>query len=139
MCLSVVGLFLLDDDNIVYLWHGWWPEAEADVENVHTGSARARFSADRKCAIETALHYCRGLYPPPPPTASVCRNVHQILSRIICKDIFHNSKNSNECLSIYREKSREPPKGCSCVCWIGASGFYKPLPLLGCRGNSEIS
>ncbi|XP_078327129.1 uncharacterized protein LOC111123958 isoform X12 [Crassostrea virginica] len=66
---SQPGLFLLDDDNIVYLWHGWWPEAEADVENVHTGSARARFSADRKCAIETALHYCREKNPENPPKA----------------------------------------------------------------------
>lgn len=50
----------MDDDSIVYLWHGWWPEADAEVENIHTGSARSRFSVDRKCAIETAIHYCKG-------------------------------------------------------------------------------
>lgn len=59
------GLFLVDDDNIVYLWHGWWKEADAEVENVHTGSAKSRFSADRKCAIETALHYCKGRHNSP--------------------------------------------------------------------------
>lgn len=59
------GLFLVDDDNIVYLWHGWWKEADAEVENVHTGSAKSRFSADRKCAIETALHYCKGRHYSP--------------------------------------------------------------------------
>jgi supervillin len=58
----ITGLFLVDDDNIVYLWHGWWPEADADVENIHTGSARSRFSVDRKCAIETAIHYCKGKF-----------------------------------------------------------------------------
>eukprot|EP00105_Crassostrea_gigas_P036050 XP_019920198.1 PREDICTED: uncharacterized protein LOC105321680 isoform X13 [Crassostrea gigas] len=67
--VSQPGLFLVDDDNIVYLWHGWWKEADAEVENVHTGSAKSRFSADRKCAIETALHYCKEKNPESPPKA----------------------------------------------------------------------
>lgn len=37
------------------MWQGWWPQ---DSES--TGSARIRWDADRKCAMETVLQYCRG-------------------------------------------------------------------------------
>ncbi|XP_061169748.1 uncharacterized protein LOC133179062 isoform X3 [Saccostrea echinata] len=66
---SQPGLFLVDDDNIMYLWHGWWPEADAEEENILTGSAKSRFSVDRKCAIETAIHYCQEKNPENPPKA----------------------------------------------------------------------
>uniref|UniRef100_A0A8C1SWL4 Supervillin n=1 Tax=Cyprinus carpio TaxID=7962 RepID=A0A8C1SWL4_CYPCA len=42
------ALFLVDNYHEVYLWQGWWPQ---DTES--TGSARIRWDADRKCAMET--------------------------------------------------------------------------------------
>uniref|UniRef100_A0A8C9TFE7 Supervillin n=1 Tax=Scleropages formosus TaxID=113540 RepID=A0A8C9TFE7_SCLFO len=50
------ALFLVDNFHEVYLWQGWWPQ---DCES--TGSARIRWDADRKCAMETVLQYCRGM------------------------------------------------------------------------------
>lgn len=49
------ALFLVDNHHEVYLWQGWWPQ---DSES--TGSARIRWDADRKCAMETVLQYCKG-------------------------------------------------------------------------------
>ncbi|KAK7944747.1 hypothetical protein WMY93_000475 [Mugilogobius chulae] len=48
------ALFLVDNFHEVYLWQGWWP-TDSEV----TGSARIRWDADRKCAMETVLQYCR--------------------------------------------------------------------------------
>ncbi|KAM7400120.1 hypothetical protein PAMA_004698 [Pampus argenteus] len=48
------ALFLVDNFHEVYLWQGWWPQ---DSET--TGSARIRWDADRKCAMETVLQYCK--------------------------------------------------------------------------------
>ncbi|XP_044076630.1 supervillin-like isoform X1 [Siniperca chuatsi] len=48
------ALFLVDNFHEVYLWQGWWPQ---DSES--TGSARMRWDADRKCAMETVLQYCK--------------------------------------------------------------------------------
>ncbi|XP_061879159.1 supervillin-like isoform X2 [Entelurus aequoreus] len=47
------ALFLVDNFHEVYLWQGWWPQ---DSET--PGSARMRWDADRKCAMETVLQYC---------------------------------------------------------------------------------
>jgi len=46
----------------VYLWQGWWPaqDVEDGTESVRTGSTEARFIANRKCAMQTTIHYCRG-------------------------------------------------------------------------------
>lgn len=54
------ALFLMDVGKCVYLWQGWWPVGDEDVENVHTGSAAARFNIDRRCAMETTLNYSKG-------------------------------------------------------------------------------
>uniref|UniRef100_A0A4W4EVA2 HP domain-containing protein n=1 Tax=Electrophorus electricus TaxID=8005 RepID=A0A4W4EVA2_ELEEL len=48
------ALFLVDNYHEVYLWQGWWPK---DMDS--PGSARIRWDADRKCAMETVLRYCR--------------------------------------------------------------------------------
>uniref|UniRef100_W5MKA4 Supervillin a n=1 Tax=Lepisosteus oculatus TaxID=7918 RepID=W5MKA4_LEPOC len=56
------ALFLVDNHHEVYLWQGWWPQ---DSEN--TGSARIRWDADRKCAMETVLQYCREKKEKKPP------------------------------------------------------------------------
>uniref|UniRef100_A0A665XFG9 Supervillin n=1 Tax=Echeneis naucrates TaxID=173247 RepID=A0A665XFG9_ECHNA len=53
--VSQPALFLVDNFHEVYLWQGWWPQ---DSES--TGSARIRWDADRKCAMETVLQYCKG-------------------------------------------------------------------------------
>ena len=58
---SQPGLFLIDNGHEVYLWQGWWPEGEEGQGNVLTGSAQTRFTADRRCAMETTLHYCKGM------------------------------------------------------------------------------
>ncbi|KAM6989197.1 supervillin isoform 10-T10 [Tautogolabrus adspersus] len=52
---SQPALFLVDNFHEVYLWQGWWPQ---DSES--TGSARIRWDADRRCAMETVLQYCKG-------------------------------------------------------------------------------
>uniref|UniRef100_A0A665XDU8 Supervillin n=1 Tax=Echeneis naucrates TaxID=173247 RepID=A0A665XDU8_ECHNA len=52
--VSQPALFLVDNFHEVYLWQGWWPQ---DSES--TGSARIRWDADRKCAMETVLQYCK--------------------------------------------------------------------------------
>ncbi|XP_050417893.2 microtubule-associated protein futsch isoform X3 [Patella vulgata] len=57
--VSQPALFLVDNHREVYLWHGWWPEGKEEEENMHTGSAIARFNIDRKCALETMVNYCR--------------------------------------------------------------------------------
>lgn len=63
--VSLTALFLVDNFHEVYLWQGWWPQ---DSES--TGSARIRWDADRKCAMETVLQYCRG---------ESCQRLHQAL------------------------------------------------------------
>jgi len=58
----VVALFLVDNGYEVYLWQGWWPaqDLEDGTESVRTGSTEARFITNRKCAMQTAIQYCRG-------------------------------------------------------------------------------
>ncbi|KAL2085821.1 hypothetical protein ACEWY4_019141 [Coilia grayii] len=56
------ALFLVDNHHEVYLWQGWWAE---DSES--TGSARIRWDADRKCAMETVLKYCKEKNEVKPP------------------------------------------------------------------------
>ncbi|XP_071026633.1 supervillin-like isoform X27 [Oncorhynchus clarkii lewisi] len=59
---SQPGLFLVDNHHEVYLWQGWWPQ---DGES--PGSARIRWDADRKCAMETVLQYCTEKNEKKPP------------------------------------------------------------------------
>uniref|UniRef100_A0A8C4RWP4 Supervillin n=1 Tax=Erpetoichthys calabaricus TaxID=27687 RepID=A0A8C4RWP4_ERPCA len=56
------ALFLVDNHHEVYLWQGWWP---SDTDNA--GSARMRWDADRKCAMETVLQYCKAKNSKKPP------------------------------------------------------------------------
>ncbi|XP_031417584.1 supervillin [Clupea harengus] len=58
------ALFLLDNRLEVYLWQGPQPE---DTEC--TGSARIRWDAERKCAMETTLNYCKEKNSKRPPQA----------------------------------------------------------------------
>lgn len=52
--VSGTALFLVDNFHEVYLWQGWWPQ-----DSERTGSAHIRWDADRKCAMETVLQYCK--------------------------------------------------------------------------------
>uniref|UniRef100_A0A8C8HYS7 HP domain-containing protein n=1 Tax=Oncorhynchus tshawytscha TaxID=74940 RepID=A0A8C8HYS7_ONCTS len=61
---SQPALFLVDNLHEVYLWQGWWPQ---DSES--PGSARIRWDADRKCAMETVLQYCTEKNEKTPPKA----------------------------------------------------------------------
>ncbi|XP_061561650.1 supervillin [Phycodurus eques] len=58
------ALFLLDNRMEVYLWQGWQPEEEQC-----TGSAKMRWDNERKCAMETALQYCKEKSSRRPPQA----------------------------------------------------------------------
>ncbi|XP_011484288.1 supervillin isoform X3 [Oryzias latipes] len=61
---SQPALFMVDNFHEVYLWQGWWPQ---DSES--TGSARIRWDADRKCAMQTVLQYCKEKNEKKPPKA----------------------------------------------------------------------
>uniref|UniRef100_A0AAQ4S3D1 Supervillin d n=1 Tax=Gasterosteus aculeatus aculeatus TaxID=481459 RepID=A0AAQ4S3D1_GASAC len=58
------ALFLLDNRMEVYLWQGWQPD-----DTQCTGSAKMRWNSERKCAMETVLHYCKEKNPRRPPLA----------------------------------------------------------------------
>uniref|UniRef100_T1J6L1 HP domain-containing protein n=1 Tax=Strigamia maritima TaxID=126957 RepID=T1J6L1_STRMM len=60
------ALFLLDNEDEVYLWQGWWPEASDDNDNVATGSAKVRWNLDRRLAMESAIQYCNEKSSSPP-------------------------------------------------------------------------
>lgn len=65
-------LFVLDNENEVWLWQGWWPD-QPDTDNTNTGSGKLRLAVERRCAMETVIEYCRlkgdneDGSPPPPP------------------------------------------------------------------------
>ncbi|KAL5006122.1 hypothetical protein ScPMuIL_017280 [Solemya velum] len=69
--VSQPALFLVDNGVEMYLWHGWWPEGDLDIENVQTGSAKARYNVDRKCAMETTISYARERHEENPPISYV--------------------------------------------------------------------
>jgi len=52
----------VDNGYEVYLWQGWWPAQDSEIgtESVRTGSTEARLITNRKCAMQTTIHYCRG-------------------------------------------------------------------------------
>jgi len=60
--LYFAALFLVDNGFEVYLWQGWWPaqDLEDGTASVRTGSTEARFITNRKCAMQTTIHYCQG-------------------------------------------------------------------------------
>ncbi|KAL1006751.1 hypothetical protein UPYG_G00076380 [Umbra pygmaea] len=60
--VSQPALFLVDNHHEVYLWQGWWPQ-DCEIP----GSAHFRWNADRKCAMETVLQYCREKNQKKPP------------------------------------------------------------------------
>ena len=53
----MTALFILDAYSEVYVWEGWKPEED---DNVQTGSARRRWDKDRQLAMRSALTYAQG-------------------------------------------------------------------------------
>lgn len=58
-CVFIVAaLFLIDNHHELWLWQGWWPEREEDLDlSDQTGSGAVRWQAERKAAMQTAVNY----------------------------------------------------------------------------------
>ncbi|XP_072926787.1 supervillin-like isoform X4 [Hemitrygon akajei] len=86
------ALFLLDNWFEVYLWQGWWPP-----ESKNTGSAKIRWDMERRCAMETALHYCTEKNTRRPPKAYL---VHAGIEPLTFTNIFprwdYNMENAQQ-------------------------------------------
>ena len=57
-----IALFLIDAEDCVYLWQGWFPVETNDSEDtdgdiVTTGSGQVRWQAERRAAMQTLLSY----------------------------------------------------------------------------------
>lgn len=52
-------MYLLDNHRDLWLWQGWWPETEEDLDVLsdQTGSGAVRWQAERKAAMQTAVNY----------------------------------------------------------------------------------
>ena len=57
-------LFVLDNENEVWLWQGWWPDVGHDAgdTNLSTGSGLIRWHAERRVAMQTTLEYRNAKY-----------------------------------------------------------------------------
>lgn len=56
--MLLTALFLLDNDEELWLWQGWWPDNDEYVEsNEQSGTRVTRWHAERRAAMETALNY----------------------------------------------------------------------------------
>ncbi|KAJ8957583.1 hypothetical protein NQ318_020624 [Aromia moschata] len=55
---SQPALYLLDNHHELWLWQGWWPEKEDEIDlSDQTGSGAVRWQAERKAAMQTAVDY----------------------------------------------------------------------------------
>lgn len=57
-----LAIFMVDNNDELWLWQGWWPEKEEEVELAdQTGSGAVRWQAERRAAMQTAIDYwsCR--------------------------------------------------------------------------------
>ncbi|XP_029002852.1 supervillin a isoform X5 [Betta splendens] len=89
---SQPALFLVDNHHEVYLWQGWWPQDEE-----RTGSASIRWDADRKCAMETVLQYCREKNEKKPPKAYL---IHAGLEPLTFTNMFPSWEHREEIAEI---------------------------------------
>ncbi|XP_039596794.1 supervillin-like isoform X2 [Polypterus senegalus] len=85
------ALFLLDNRMEVYLWQG---QAAGDTDS--TGSAQIRWDLERKCAMETVLHYCQEKNPKRPPKAYL---IHAGAEPLTFTNIFPRWEVQATCLS----------------------------------------
>jgi hypothetical protein len=65
--LQQPALCLVDAQTELYIWQGWndIPDDELDLQlynaNVQAGGTRdIRFTTERRCALRTAIEYCKG-------------------------------------------------------------------------------
>ncbi|KAJ8925021.1 hypothetical protein NQ315_001187, partial [Exocentrus adspersus] len=57
---SQPALFLVDNHHELWLWQGWWPEKEDEVDlSDQTGSGAVRWQVERRAAMQTAVNYWR--------------------------------------------------------------------------------
>ncbi|KAJ8974222.1 hypothetical protein NQ317_012117 [Molorchus minor] len=55
---SQPALFLIDNRHEMWLWQGWWPEKEDEMDlSDQTGSGAVRWQGERKAAMQTAVNY----------------------------------------------------------------------------------
>ncbi|KAG2460902.1 SVIL protein, partial [Polypterus senegalus] len=90
------ALFLLDNRMEVYLWQG---QAAGDTDS--TGSAQIRWDLERKCAMETVLHYCQEKNPKRPPKAYL---IHAGAEPLTFTNIFPRWEVQATCLSQVRTR-----------------------------------
>ncbi|XP_039308928.1 uncharacterized protein LOC105192922 isoform X2 [Solenopsis invicta] len=50
------ALFLLDDENMIWIWQGWWPDSGTEDQS---GSKTIRWQAERRAAMTIAIRYWR--------------------------------------------------------------------------------
>lgn len=59
--MFISALYLLDNGHELWLWQGWWPEKEDDLDitdlSEQTGSGAVRWQAERRAAMQTAVNY----------------------------------------------------------------------------------
>jgi len=76
------ALYLLDCGQVLYLWQGWTPPAQAEEDNPNlvtqcTGSGEVRWHAERRAAMATVLEYRRAKYGNPVPRAELVWAGHE--------------------------------------------------------------
>lgn len=53
----------MDNQHELWLWQGWWPEKEDEVDlSDQTGSGAVRWQAERKAAMQTAVNYWKATH-----------------------------------------------------------------------------
>lgn len=68
---SQPALFLIDNHYELWLWQGWWPEKEDEVDlSDQTGSGAVRWQAERKAAMQTAVSYWKSTHDEEEPVVA---------------------------------------------------------------------
>ncbi|XP_023313195.1 supervillin-like isoform X3 [Anoplophora glabripennis] len=68
---SQPALFLIDNRHELWLWQGWWPEKEDEVDlSDQTGSGAVRWQAERKAAMQTAVNYWKSTHEEDEPVVA---------------------------------------------------------------------
>lgn len=51
-------IFLIDNEDFLWLWQGWWPQEEGDTDqSTDNRSGEIRWQAERRAAMETTVSY----------------------------------------------------------------------------------
>lgn len=54
--MQLSALFLLDDNDVIWIWQGWWPDNGTEDQS---GSKTVRWQAERRAAMTIAIRYWR--------------------------------------------------------------------------------